>query len=699
MQFLNPLYLLGLFAALVPFIIHLLNLRKNKIVEFSTLRFLNELQKSQIRRLRLKQILLLILRTGLIISIVLSFSRPVVRSKLPILGTYSNVSVVLIIDNSISNDVSDESGNRFRQVKKLAQSILDRLSDGDEVCVIFTTERGQHPSFTQNLSIVSQNIARSQISIYPSSFETAFRIAQKQLAEAKNFVRQIFVISDFQKSSLIPFSDSTKFFDENTQVNFLSVGANSKLDIQNISIDSVFSVTKIFEKGKFSEFEVLVHNRSERSYENIVLSLFYNNERVAQRSFDLKPKEEKNISIGAKIDRTGAIDSRFEIETDAFDYDNRRWTGFIVPNPPEVALLTNNTSSFLSKYLIDVLQGKISLQIISPQRVASANLEQFSVLIIESTDFGNEGWLKIAEFVGSGRGILLFPNSAASPIEFRNGFSNFGIDANFEIKTFPSNNRATVTAVDKNHPLLIGVYKTTESKATESFSGPTISRAMFTRMGEPIILTNAGSLVSEIKSRSGRIIYVSVTASNDWSNFPLSSLFPIVVYRSILYLSSIGEVNYFTYCGEQLNIQLPKYLNPISNFEVVDPLANKEYLQPVNLPTGKSILLDRLVTPGTYKIQTSNGNPIATISANFDPREFDLNLATESEILDFFSKVLKKNVAKGYIRDISKIDKLGLRAQIGSELWKLFVVLAILFAFAEMLVARTSKSELTEISR
>lgn len=119
MHFLNPLYLFGLALASIPILIHLLIIRKNKTIEFSSLRFLKELQKTQIRRLKLKQLLLLILRTLIIVFLILSFSRPVVRSDFPIFRNYSNISTVIILDNSISMDVSDEFGNRLRQGKAL----------------------------------------------------------------------------------------------------------------------------------------------------------------------------------------------------------------------------------------------------------------------------------------------------------------------------------------------------------------------------------------------------------------------------------------------------------------------------------------------------------------------------------------------------------------------------------------------------
>ena len=114
MTFLNPFVLIGLAAAAIPVLLHLLNLRKLKTIEFSTLRFLKELQKTKIRRLKLRQIILLILRTLIVVFTVLAFSRPAIKSTLPGLGTHAKTSVIILLDNSFSMDASDEGGNRCK---------------------------------------------------------------------------------------------------------------------------------------------------------------------------------------------------------------------------------------------------------------------------------------------------------------------------------------------------------------------------------------------------------------------------------------------------------------------------------------------------------------------------------------------------------------------------------------------------------
>ena len=62
LSFANPGMLYGLFAALLPLAIHLLNRRRTTTVPFSNVALLQVLQHDRMRRVKLKQILLLILR-------------------------------------------------------------------------------------------------------------------------------------------------------------------------------------------------------------------------------------------------------------------------------------------------------------------------------------------------------------------------------------------------------------------------------------------------------------------------------------------------------------------------------------------------------------------------------------------------------------------------------------------------------------
>ena len=66
LTFLNSLFLAGLAAAALPILIHLFSKRRAKEVRFPSLEFLQEVSRKKVRRLQLRQILLLVLRVLII---------------------------------------------------------------------------------------------------------------------------------------------------------------------------------------------------------------------------------------------------------------------------------------------------------------------------------------------------------------------------------------------------------------------------------------------------------------------------------------------------------------------------------------------------------------------------------------------------------------------------------------------------------
>src|SRR5580704_17431821 len=72
----SPLMLWGLAAGAVPILIHLLRRRRFKTVPWAAMRFLLAATKKQARRLKLEQLLLLIIRTLIVVFIALALSRP-----------------------------------------------------------------------------------------------------------------------------------------------------------------------------------------------------------------------------------------------------------------------------------------------------------------------------------------------------------------------------------------------------------------------------------------------------------------------------------------------------------------------------------------------------------------------------------------------------------------------------------------------
>ena len=78
MSFLHPLALLGLAAAAIPALLHLLQRRIPPELDFPPVRYLSAAERESARRLKLRHLLLMILRTALITVIVLAAARPLI---------------------------------------------------------------------------------------------------------------------------------------------------------------------------------------------------------------------------------------------------------------------------------------------------------------------------------------------------------------------------------------------------------------------------------------------------------------------------------------------------------------------------------------------------------------------------------------------------------------------------------------------
>ena len=101
--FLNSIILSALFAALIPLLIHLFNKQKTKKIKFSSLRFLKKLEKRRLKKVKIYQILLIIIRTLLIVMLVLAFARPTFSGAWNILQEPSaNTTAVIILEDGLN---------------------------------------------------------------------------------------------------------------------------------------------------------------------------------------------------------------------------------------------------------------------------------------------------------------------------------------------------------------------------------------------------------------------------------------------------------------------------------------------------------------------------------------------------------------------------------------------------------------------
>ncbi len=685
MTFLNPLVLLGLIAASIPLLLHLLNLRKLKTVDFSTLRFLQELQKTQIRRLKLQQILLLILRTLIVVFAVLAFSRPVIKTALPGFGSHVKSSVVVLLDNSFSMDASDEGGNRLRQARTAAQQICSAMKDGDEVALITSSDVGslQKIEFNRSLDRINERLQKIGVAPRRAELSSLMHMAASLLTQAQNLNKEIYVISDAQRNVLDDQPDSLRLSLNGASVTLVNIGENARIAGQNLSVDSLHVLSSIVQRDKSVDVEAFIRNCSDHDVHGLVVGMNFNDNRVAQRTMDIPAGQIRSTLLSAAAQQSGTVRASVEIENDAIELDNKRYFSFIIPQAPKVALIgTAESQRFLEAVLkTEAGQNLDTLSNISPSAFGSINVEQFDMLII-SAGLSKADVSRVGSYVKNGGAVLFFAHEDTESLN--NLATELGV-GNVEEQKFSDAQPASFSSSDKNHPLFQGVFKLTDSRAV--LESPRILRALPVHGGQMILGMQGGAFLAETRPGDGRVLYCAVPAHPGWSSFPITGLFPTVVFRSIPYLSAHEQIGGFSECGQVVSLVLPKRFSHGGRFVMRDAAGTNSVVEAVQLPSGAMLRLGAVHQPGVTQIQTENQEDVMCVATNINSTESQLSTWSSSEYEQALRRILDGSVEIRHIDAHRNIADSVARARVGTELWRLFVILAIVCALAEMLVA------------
>lgn len=699
MTFLNPLVLIGLAAAAIPVLLHLLNLRKLKTIEFSSLTFLKELQKTKIRKLKLKQILLLILRTLIVVFIVLAFARPTIESSLPGLGSHAKSSVVILVDNSFSMDIADERGVRLKQAREAALSILNSLREGDEVALIqlANLDDRRFAEFTRNFSLVREELNKIPVSYTTARLEPGLRLASSVLSMSRNINKEVFVITDAQRNIIgADEKDSTRIFDNSVAVYAVPIGLGSKAGERNLSIDSLNIQTQIFEVDKPVEVEARIRNSGSEDVKGVIVSLMFDRERVAQRTLDIPAGETRLVSIAGTPKVAGAVRAAVEVEGDALDADNRRYFGFIIPDKPKIALVGAPADVRFVQLALrpDALaNAPAEVTTLAPEQFTATNLNDYSVLFLVNVPrFSQSDVARVSNYLRDGGSVFLFAGEKSDLASYNQTILPALGFGQATLKEYSVQRPVEFTFVDKIHPLFTGVFKgTTDGRTT--VESPKVYRAAVITGGQEIIRLPDGALLSESRMGNGRVLYSGVPPTTQWSSFPLTGLFASITNRAVSYLSAAEYMGSEVVVGSPVNVVLSGKYAGGGNFTILDPENTESFRQASMLPSGAVLSMESLHQPGVYLVKTADGHTVQTIAVNPPASESAIVQMEKDELLSTLQEFTPEEGQVEVLEQTRDVAVEVSRARVGTELWKLFVILAVLCALAEMIIAKTSARE------
>lgn len=137
-MFLAPWFAVaGLVAAAGPILIHLLNRRRFKVVEWAAMDFLREALFRSRRMLQIRDFILLALRTACILLFGAALAQPFFSATADA-GANQPVHAILLIDNSLSMSYQRLGGTVLDEAKRQAKTMIESLPRGSRISVLPT---------------------------------------------------------------------------------------------------------------------------------------------------------------------------------------------------------------------------------------------------------------------------------------------------------------------------------------------------------------------------------------------------------------------------------------------------------------------------------------------------------------------------------------------------------------------------------
>jgi hypothetical protein len=692
MTFLNPFLLVAMAAAAIPLLLHLLNLRKLRTVEFSSLRFLKELQKTRIRRLKLKQILLLILRTCLVIFAVLAFARPALRGSAGLPGAHAATTAVILVDNSFSMDVRDERGSRFKQAQQAALDVIDLLEDNDEAYLVPMTDLKSavdaEPS--RNREALKGRVNALGLGYRRADLDDALRMAASVLDKSQNLNKELYIITDAQRSNAGPVIDSLHILGENTRVYLMPIGGGNTVGGANLGLDSISLLSSVFELNKPVELRAWVHNYGERDVENATVSMYINKERVAQNGVNVAAGKSEVVDLSGPPKRPGLQSGYVEIEGDALDADNRRYFAFPLGDRTNVVLAGSPESMNYLGIALGLAGSALAVDRVGPGAISGLDLSKISAVVLADANPSDPA--RLEEFVAAGGGMVIYGGPGLDRNVFNSGLgAALGIPLGAPPASAPGAATGyTFTSVDREHPIFSGVFD--PANPGNLVESPRVMQVAPASGGETIIrLSNGSPFMSEFRHGRGKVIYIAVPPTQAWSDLPVKGIFVPIATRSVFYVGAHRDAFPHTTVGENITVALPSAGTLPEQVKVTTPAGRDEFVPVRKLPSGASITYDHVDLPGVYAVE-SGGEKIALFTADMGSGESDLTQMSQDRLHDLIAarmttpnnlSILRPS-AGGFGRAVTE-------SRFGLELWKYMLVLALACAFAEMVVGRAGR--------
>ena len=647
--------LLGAAGLLIPVIIHLIGRRRAKVVRFAALDFLIGSKRKTAKRLRLRELLLLVVRALICLAIPVALAKPFTSCEAPGPAVVRGPqAAVLVIDNSFAVGHVSEGRSLLSRAKEHALSILEQLGPDAEVAIVVAAEGADNPAeLSRDHLRLRDSITSLGAGNRPADTTTALRRAAQLLASAEHERRTIFLLSALAATG---FRDDPPWpagrGPQLVVVDLVNPVGRDKDEVPpNLAIVDVDVERDPSSGSRGIRVVTKVTNHGSEEIKEHEIRLRIGEAVVARGLLTVGPGERQSKQFLATI----PPDRRFsdivvELDDDPLIIDNRRYLRTELREEVHVLLVNGDPHTIRHQDELFYLEAALrpgdradsgtTLTTATVDELSELELDEFDVVVLANVRaMANERVSRVAAWVKRGGGLLVAPGNNVDADAYNKTMQPLlpqtlkdAIEVAYGSKGSERSERALrLTKWEAEHPVFSIFGKDAPGLRDARFHtvmllGPTTkvdNRKVLARY------TNAGVALVEARSGAGRLMLFTSTLDRDWNDLVIHPGYLPLMQQLVRYLARKQDqrARELLYVGRSA---LLRVAGNETRLEIRAPDRSRQLIEGERLEGRKYVRFTETDQPGFYRVFSAgkSGEPQPRVEADFavnvDPRGSDL---------------------------------------------------------------------------
>ncbi|HEX7367951.1 MAG TPA: BatA and WFA domain-containing protein [Pelobium sp.] len=676
MGFLFPEFLFCLALLALPVIIHLFNFRRFKKVYFTNVNFLKDVQAQTTAAQSLKERLILMCRLLAVFFLVMAFAQPFIKNQKESQSFQKKV-VSIYIDNSFSMEAVNKNGTLLAEAKRKAQDLVSAYGLGTQFQLL-TNDGGGSAQRLLTKDEILEELDAVKISPLYQNYQQIIDYQRSFLTNQHQRKRVAYLISDFQKQ---PRNQANLQKDSTIKVNLVPLLANR---LPNISVDSVYFLSPFHRAGQSEKLVYKLSNHAGKDVEGIPVSLKINGVQKAISSSSIKANafvldtlsfsglsgnwQQASLSIkDYPISFDDELSFVFEIKS------GLKITAIYEDKPVKSIGVAYRTDSFFK--VSEINQSQINYNnLASQQLVILENLTQVPAGLAQ----------QLKQYVKNGGSLSVFIPLKADLESYKAFLQSLQTDVPVSLQSAENK----VNNINLAHPVFKDVFDQHPKNIDLPIAKQYFKSSSFTQTTRQVLFsgTSSNNLLSAYQFGKGKIYISFLPLETEASNFAQHAIFLPILFKTALL--GFNQQTLFYTLGAEKAISIPSV--SLSENETISIKGAGVDVIPTyqnNGANGSIYFADQLKKTGFYKVFLKD-SLINVFALNQNRAESDLRFYNQNELKTLF-KVSDKN----FINAKEKITSQQIKEMdLGTSLWKLCIILTLIFLAAEVLLIRFYKN-------